>query len=423
MRFLKKQYHWLVALIVLLQLFILGGFFNNSIALFLLPVTEDMGISRTAFSLAVGCRGVVAFLVALVSGTALTKLGFRKCSGILLLQGAVALVLMATSKSPVVYGIGMGMLGLADGICISTGPARIIRSWFHKHQGAVLGTVSAFTGIGGSILAILLTAVISISSWRTAQLVCAGIMGTVAVLTLLFVRDRPEDIKLKPFGEGQYDHKEKKPKQQWAGFSFRELLRKPGFYLLILLTLLSNLLGYSMMHAMVPHYQDSGLTPDQATSLQSIFLLVLASAKLVLGLISDKAGPKWAAVTCLICIIVSLVLMAVVNSYAIAFVSVFTLGFSLAHTTITVPLLVPNLFGSRAQATSVGIFTAVVSLASMTSAPFINTVYDKIGTYRPIYQIGIWIMAAIIGLYLLLFWMSSRDKKKMESAAAVTDKT
>ena len=150
---------------------------------------------------------------------------------------------------------------------------------------------------------------------------------------------------------------------------------------------------------------------------------MLASAKLVLGVISDKAGPKWAAVTCLICIVASLILMVVVDSYVIAFVSVFTLGFALAHTTITVPLLVPNLFGSRAQATSVGIFTAVVSLASMTSAPFINTVYDKIGTYRPIYQIGIWIMAAIIGLYLLLFWMSSRDKKKMESAAAVTDKT
>ena len=174
---------------------------------------------------------------------------------------------------------------------------------------------------------------------------------------------------------------------------------------------------------MVPHYQDSGLTPDQATSLQSIFLLVLASAKLVLGLISDKAGPKWAAVTCLTCIFVSVVLMAVVDGYAIAFVSVCTLGFALAHTTITVPLLVPNLFGSRAQATSVGVFTAVVSLASMTSAPFINAVYDKIGTYRPIYQIGIWFTVAIFGLYLLLFWMSSRDKKKMENAAAVTDKT
>ena len=40
MGFLKKHYHWLIALIVLLQLFILGGFFNNANALVMLPVTE-----------------------------------------------------------------------------------------------------------------------------------------------------------------------------------------------------------------------------------------------------------------------------------------------------------------------------------------------------------------------------------------------
>lgn len=413
MGFLKRHYHWLVALIVLLQLFILGGFFNNATALFLVPVTEDMGISKLAFSLAVGCRGVVAFFTALLSGAVLTRIGFHKSSGILLLQGAVALVLMATSKSPVVYGIGMGMLGLADGICISTGPARIIRSWFHKYQGSVLGAVSAFTGIGGSILTILLSAVMARFNWRAAQFVCAGIMGTVAILTLLFVRDRPEQVGLKPFGEGQYDHKKKAPRQQWAGFSFGQLLRKPGFYILIVVTLLSNLLGYSMMHGMILHFQDSGLSADAAGTLYSIFLLVLAVAKLVLGVISDKAGPRWAAVTCLLSIFASLILMATVRSYVLAFMAVFTIGFSLAHTTITVPLLVPNLFGSRAQATSVGIFTSVVSLAGMSAAPFINTIYDKIGTYRPIYQIGIFVMAAIIGLYLLLFWLSSRDKKKM----------
>ena len=417
MGFVKKHYHWLIALIVLLQLFILGGFFNNANALFMIPVTEDMGITRTAFSLAMGCRGVVAFFSALLSGVFLTKLGFRRSAGITLLLAAVAIGLMASAKNIIVYAVGVGMLGLADGICISTGPARIIRSWFHKHQGTVLGVVSAATGIGGSILCILLSAVIQASDWRIAQWVCAGIMAVVALLTLLLIRNRPEEMDLAPFGEGQYDHKKKAPVRQWEGFAMGQLLRKPGFYILMAVTLLSNLLGYSMMHVMVPHFQDCGLTLDQATSLQSIFLLVLASAKLVLGFISDRAGPRWAAVTCLTAILSGLVFMALVRNYVLGLCGVICMGFALAHTTITVPVLVPNLFGSRAQTVSIGIFTATISLANMSAAPIINAIYERIGgTYRPVYQVGVVAMVGIIGLYLLLFWLSSRDKKKTVGA-------
>lgn len=423
MRFLKKQYHWLIALIVLLQLFILGGFFNNANALFMLPVTEDMGITRTAFSLAMGCRGVVAFFAALMSGVFLTKLGFRRCAGITLLLAAAGIGLMASAKNIIVYAVGISLMGLADGICISTGPARIIRSWFHKHQGTVLGVVSAATGIGGSILCILLNGLIQNFNWRIAQWVSAGIMAVVALLTLVLVRNQPEEMELKPFGEGQYDYKKKTLSKQWEGFAFGQLLRKPGFYILLAVTLLSNLLGYSMMHVMVPHFQDSGLTLDQATSLQSIFLLMLAAAKLALGFIGDRAGPRWAALTCLTANLLGLVIMATIRNYFMGLLGVICMGFALAHTTITIPLLVPDLFGSRAQTTCIGIFAATISLSNMSAAPIVNAICERIQiSYRPVYQVGVMTMVGVIGLYLLLFWMSSRDKKKMESAAAVTDK-
>lgn len=424
MGFLRKQYHWLIALIVLLQLFILGGFFNNANALFMLPVTEDMGITRTAFSLAMGCRGIVAFFAALMSGVFLTKLGFRRSAGITLLLAAAGIGLMASAKNIIVYAVGNSLMGLADGICISTGPARIIRSWFHKHQGTVLGVVSAATGIGGSILCILLNGLIQNFNWRIAQWVSAGIMAVVAVLTLVLVRNQPEEMDLKPFGEGQYDHKKKTLAKQWEGFAFGQLLRKPGFYILLAVTLLSTLLGYAMMHVMVPHFQDSGLTLDQATSLQSIFLLMLAAAKLALGFIGDRAGPRWAALTCLAANLLGLVIMATIRNYFMGLLGVICMGFALAHTTITIPLLVPDLFGSRAQTTCIGIFAATISLSNMSAAPIVNAICERIHiSYRPVYQVGVVAMVGIIGLYLLLFWMSSRDKKKMESAAAVTDKT
>ena len=59
---MKKNYHWLIAATALLQMFLIGGIYNNLSNLFLLPVTESLQISRSAFSLAVSMKGLFAFV-------------------------------------------------------------------------------------------------------------------------------------------------------------------------------------------------------------------------------------------------------------------------------------------------------------------------------------------------------------------------
>ena len=48
MGFLKKRYHWLIALIVLLQLFVLGGFFNNQPPVFVERYSKKTCLNRMA---------------------------------------------------------------------------------------------------------------------------------------------------------------------------------------------------------------------------------------------------------------------------------------------------------------------------------------------------------------------------------------
>ncbi len=55
---LHKHYHWLVAIVALLSYIVFGGLTNNINPMFILPVTEDLGISRSAFSLAVSFRAL-----------------------------------------------------------------------------------------------------------------------------------------------------------------------------------------------------------------------------------------------------------------------------------------------------------------------------------------------------------------------------
>ena len=133
MSFIKKHYHWLIAALVLIHLTIHGGV-NNNVALFFLPVSEDFGVSRSAFSLSTSLKAVSSVLGTFLSGAVLLRFGYRKSVFAFLLVAVAGMSVLSASNNMVIYSIGCVLWGLADGVCISSGPPRLINSWFHRHQ-------------------------------------------------------------------------------------------------------------------------------------------------------------------------------------------------------------------------------------------------------------------------------------------------
>lgn len=412
---MKKHYHWLIAAIVLLQLFLIGGIYNNLSNLFLLPVTESLQISRGSFSLAVSIKGLMAFVSTFFSGVLLQKFGYRKMVSLLMLTNSLALGIMAISKNVAMLALGLGLLGLGDGICLSAGPPRIVRHWFHKHQGLVLGCISAATGLGGSAMCVVFSGIIESRGWQSAFLCCVALFSIVAVLLFAVVRNSPEELGLKPYGEGQFKHKRKAERQtqKWSGFTWEQLLRRPAFYLLVLGSFLSCFCVYSLSQTVVPHMRSMGFSNGQAVSVQSVLMLLLAGTKLGIGALSDRIGGKRITMICLSCMGVSLGTMAMSQNIYGVWASVLLLACGLPLSMLTVPLLVPDLFGYNAQTMAIGVLMSTASLASMTSPTLTNMVYDRIGTYQPVYAVTALITLGLMGLYGLTYFMVSRDKKKL----------
>lgn len=411
---MKKNYHWLIAAALLLQLFLIGGIYNNLSNLFMLPVTESMGIARSSFALAVSMKGLASFVSTFFSGPLLHRYGYRKMVSILMFTNSIALVIMATSKNVVTLGLGIALMGLGDGICLNAGPPRVIRHWFHKHQGMVLGCVSAATGLGGSALCLVISGIIEGNGWQGAFICCAAMYSVMAVLLFALIRNHPEDMGLKPYGEGQYDHKKKeKPKEKWEGFSWAQMLRRPAFYLLVVACFLTNCCVYALSQNLVPHLRDIGFSNARAVSVQSIFMLLLAAAKLGVGALCDRIGGKRITLLCLGCAVAGLGIMAVSqNDYGV-WASVVLLSCGLPLTIMTVPLLTPDLFGYRAQTMAVGVLMSTSPLAVLTAATVSNAIYDKIGTYRPVFAVAALVTVGLLGLYGAIYLMVSRDRKKL----------
>ena len=152
------------------------------------------------------------------------------------------------------------------------------------------------------------------------------------------------------------------------------------------------------------------MTAEEAARVQSTMLLLLSAAKLIAGFLVDRIGAKWVSVLCITCGIVGLRLMAGVHDMTGGLIAVAIYTFSIPNTSITVPLLTMQLFGYKAHATAEGIFMAMISFAGMVAAPLINAVYDKLGSYSPVYSLSSILQIFLIGLFVVLFRMAEKKK-------------
>ena len=414
--FIRKNYYWVIAVVVLVEMFVWGGIGNNINGLYVIPVTESLGVSRGSFSLVMSLSSMMGFVSTFVSGILFLQFGYRKLvlSG-LMVAGLALCFLFGSANHLATLGFGVAIYGLCGGFCSTAGMTKIIGDWYHEKRGLVLGLVSSATGVGGSVFCIVLTKVMQNHGWRMSYRVSGICMFATAALLFVTVRNRPDDVGLRPYGEGRLPTKKRHrgghSEVNWAGFSLPELLRKPTFYLMLALTLLGCLSMYMAFYIVVPHMQDRGLTADQAATVQSVMLLGLSVAKILSGLLCDIIGPKWVTVLCVAFGVVGMWFMADVQSMTMALIIISVYTISLPLTTITIPLLTTELFGYRAHDTAVGLLLSMVSIGGMIASPVINLMYDAKGSYQPGLRVGAILGAVVLVLYLVLFVLAKRDKR------------
>lgn len=425
---LRANYHWIIALAVLVEMLIYGGVTNNLNAMYIIPVTESLEVSRSGFSLAMTMKSLTMFTFGMVSSVLFLRFGFRALATIGLVGGALSLLIMSGSNSLLGIGFGAAILGLCESLYSTVGVTRIIGDWFHRYRGIVLGVVTAATGLGGSLFCIILSKVIQSFGWRMSYRFSALILVLIAVLIVLVARNRPDQMGLRPFGEGllpiKQRHRAGMSNDNWPGFSLVCLVRKPTFYLMLAATFVSSVSMYLAFYVIVPHMQDCGLSADQAATLQSTMLLMLAAAKLLVGGLSDVIGGKGVTLMCSFCAVVSLWMLTQVTNMTNGILSVVVFSMCLPQTTITIPLLTSDLFGYRAHDTAMSIFLSMVSVGAMVASPICNLAYDLLGSYNPVFLAASALALLSMILQLILFRLTKRDKQNWkETEAAGTSRS
>lgn len=413
--FLYNHYHWVVAVVLGLMLFVHGGSQNNFLALHTVPITEHLAISRGDFTLAYGLKGIVAMASTFVSGFIISKYGVRLMASLGLLMTAGAYVIFALAGGLGMVALGSILIGLSYGFCTTSAAVMVVRIWFHRHEGTVLGVVTAATGIGGSVLSILQAAAMEAGSYRSSLCLAAGLMTVIAAMLFLLVRNRPEDMGLVPLGEGERIKKRPKASQvSFQGLSMKELWLQPAFWLMLFCVVLSNFGLYLAFNVVRDFFIDCGISVARATGLYSAMMLILTGTKLLSGFLCDKWGSRVVNMLCVGFGVAGLVAFGLTKNFGMAVAAVLLYTASLPLMTLMGPLMASNLFGYRAYTQYTGVVVSAVSLSSLTASYLTNAIYDTFQSYRPSFWLAAILVAASGILFLILYRMADKLKEKTQ---------
>lgn len=412
MKAIKKHYHWVVAVLVFLEMIVYGGLINSA-SVFIQPVSDGLGVLTTDYAVAMMPYTVACFLGTCLSGFLFSRFGYKKTAIVSLIVVALSLVLTAFSKNIYVFCVSKILFGAGYGACFTAGSVRIVKDWFHKHQGLVLGAVSMATGLGGSLMTVILTKVMDRSDWRIANLVAAVMVGLIAVLYLL-LKDRPEQMQLRPFGFGAPIKNKKAAAngENWPGYELKEQLKRPLFYLMCLCVVGSCVCLYCTSSFVVPHFRTQGYSSDEAALFQSVYMLTLAVVKLLVGFVYDRVGAKPLLITCMICGAAGQAILAYSKDPVLCMIAMMLFALGLCMSSIMIPLIAAPLFGYKTCLSVNGIFLGLSSFSTVFSNPISSMCYDKTGSYMPVYKVTSLVLMAVLVIYLLLFVIAKKEKAR-----------
>ena len=195
------HYAWIVAAITFCVMLTTSAALGLPGA-FLKPLTSEMGWSTDQVSSILAFRFALFGLMAPFSAILMERFGVRNvvCAALALIAGGMALATVSSEIWQLFVAWGL-MLGVGSGLTAMVLAALVANRWFTARRGLVIGVLTASSATGQLAFLPVAAWLIEHMGWRVAVLPVLAACGALAVVVLGFLRGRPADVGLAPYGE------------------------------------------------------------------------------------------------------------------------------------------------------------------------------------------------------------------------------
>ncbi len=370
-------------------------------SLFLVPVTEGLGMERSAFSL--------MFTIAGLSGVAslpvVTKLlqkypaKYVISAFILMTGGGFALFSQATELWQF-FAIAV-VMGAGNSGCTLMVASLLINNWFEDRKGLALGIGLTGSGFGAALLSPVVTHMLTVFGWRISYLICGLTMLFICIpLTILLAAVNPEEKHALPYRGGSAKDDIAPALREPQGPDMKAI-RTKGFFWAFLFGMAGWSFAIGGIHSHFPAYlTDVGHSAQFVAMVYSVEAVSLVAGKIAAGMIFDAKGSKAGLLFMAGTFGLGLVLLLLAGEPVLAVLFAISYGCGISFSSVGIPSLIGGFFGQKSYADILGIVNMAYILGA-SFGPFVSGLaFDALGSYRLIWMVYL----ALFSVSALILW-------------------
>jgi sugar phosphate permease len=197
----RPHYAWVIVAVCFAVTVMAAGVRSTS-GVLIVPLENEFHWSRATISFALGVNLLLFGAIGPLAAAVMDRFGARRTITLALAITAASVVVTPAMSQPwqlvLLWGV---VVGLSTGFIGGFLAAYIAGRWFRAREGFVVGLLTAANAAGQLVFLPSMASLVTHFGWRIMSLVLAGAVIAFLPLPAMLIRNRPEDIGLRPYGD------------------------------------------------------------------------------------------------------------------------------------------------------------------------------------------------------------------------------
>ena len=406
----RREYDGLLIVgIVFLSSALTIGSSNYAFGLFVEPLEETFGWSRTAI-LGSLSFWAVGSLSAPMLGRFMDNYGARPLIvGSLVLFGVSLVLRPLMTELWHFYALSFLQFFAFSGMNML--PAgRLVGLWYPKSKGRAMGFTMMGNNFGGLTVPVLTGYVLAVASWGPAFVVTGLLAFAVALLAALFVHERTPNI-----AAAAREDDSSPATTGLVGLTVKEALRSDAFYYVTVATALGSFTYSALLPQISTHLLDQGTPDATVVTLLSLLAGFGMAGKGVFGYLAERFTAR---IAMMLSLAGQTALISVIVAYPAGphlWIVVPIFGFFFGAYGVLMTLLLQENFGLKYFGSISGL-SGLVGMISMVAGPLMaGASFDYLDSYGPAFL-------AVAALFVTAILLLTRVRSPMDRLAQLSEK-
>ena len=273
-----------------------SGLHSFGFTVFFLPLSKDLGLSRTATSFAFSLARAESAIEGPIVGHLLDRYGARPIMlAAVFLMGIGYLMLSTVNTYTTFLIIYLGVISLTHSGGFMHAPMVLVSTWFIRKRARAITINSAAFSLGGVLIAPLLSVVVNSWGWRWGAVIAGISFLLVGMPLCLTIRRSPESMGLLPDGEirpslhgGKTVSNESR--QAEVNVTVGQAMRSFAFWSLVIAAAIRNASYHAISTHFIPLMVWKGMSQQQAGFMLGLFAFFGFASTLLIGWVADKVN-------------------------------------------------------------------------------------------------------------------------------------